>query len=609
MIDATDHIIRDTVGSWHEGPVGLIHFNLITTPQAQHEALPLADKQAGLAIVFDGRLDNRRAVFDKVGSAAGLPRDCGDGALVMALFKQYGESCVQHLVGDYTLAVWQARSRQLFCARSPLGWRPFLWYCDSTRFAFATEPKTLIEGLDLERRVNEGAAGELLSMRFTSQTETLWQGVYRLPPGGALAVENGRVRTWHWHQGPFFETSHNDEEASEYFNELFDQSLEACMRSSTDVAAHLSGGLDSSSVVCRSMEMYRAGRLGRPVHPLSARFPGEAHDESEWSMAVEEHANVDSMIVLPRPYSWDKARTWCANTLHLPLRPNVLSTIIGSCERMQAHGMRVLLTGEGGDDWLRGSHAHWPDLLRKGKLAQLWRETHSRAPSDFARRIKRVMLEALAPLLLDSHRESLMRPHLHFSAEAPSWIRPEWAEKIGLSERWRSDTAPLTLNTVSLQHRSFRYTMARPHVNVDNTLSMVASKGVELRHPFHDLRLTHYLMGVPGNLLMREGESKYLLRQAMRGTLPEKVRTRQTKADLSMPFIDALADFFASTPVEDLLCVRLGWVNQTYILRAFETNRAWYLAGKKGAWPAEHLGPVWSTVAVEIWLREALKMG
>jgi asparagine synthase (glutamine-hydrolysing) len=247
-------------------------------------------------------------------------------------------------------------------------------------------------------------------------------------------------------------------------------------------------------------------------------------------------------------------------------------------------------------------------LLRQGKFSQLWQETLVPGRSGYARRIKRLLLEGMAPLLLASHRDRLMRPHLQFSHSAPPWLRPEWAKKIGLSERWRSDSAPMQLDTFSQQQRSFRYTVARTHVNVDNVLCLVAGKGVELRHPFHDLRLTQFLMGLPGDLLLRNGERKYLLRQAMRGTLPEKVRTRQTKADLSLPFVDAVEALFATTAAEKLLCVELGWVDGAYIRRAFENNRDWYRSDRTRRWPAEPFGPVWSAVAAEIWLRESMKI-
>src|SRR5262249_60585125 len=139
------------------------------------------------------------------------------------------------------------------------GWLPFLWMRRGELLGFATEPKALIEGLALDRHLNEGAIAEYLSMRFTTQSDTFWQDVQRLPPGSALAAEDGRVRTWHWHTGPFPQTSHLDEaEHVATFRRLFDQSIASSLRSSRPVAAHLSGGLGPSSLVCPAATIRRA---------------------------------------------------------------------------------------------------------------------------------------------------------------------------------------------------------------------------------------------------------------------------------------------------------------------------------------------------------------
>ena len=237
-----------------------------------------------------------------------------------------------------------------FARALPLGWRPFVWSFDGSRFGFATQPRVLIKGLGLEHRLNEGAIGEYLAARFVSKDETFWVGVQRLPGGYALLLKNGYTRTWRWHTGPFPDNSATSEaEHVERFRELFDQAIIATMRSSSDVVAHLSGGLDSSSVVCRGMELYRAGRLSQPLRAESVRYPGQPQDETKWSSQVEAHLGIEATVASEQPYNFDEAREWCRQTLHLPLRPNVL---MASCDRLQSEGVRVLLTGEGGDDWL-----------------------------------------------------------------------------------------------------------------------------------------------------------------------------------------------------------------------------------------------------------------
>ena len=158
-----------------------------------------------------------------------------------------------------------------------MGWRPLLWTLDRGTLAFATEPRALVVGLELERRLNEGAIGEYLAARFTSQTDTFWRGISRLPQGSSLALERGVVRQWHWHDGPFEDLSDlSADEHIERFRRLFDQALIATTRSSTPVCSHLSGGLDSSSVLSRATELHRAGMITQPIHAISARFPGDS---------------------------------------------------------------------------------------------------------------------------------------------------------------------------------------------------------------------------------------------------------------------------------------------------------------------------------------------
>jgi asparagine synthase (glutamine-hydrolysing) len=608
MAIASRYLAADGARTWNSAEAGLIRFASWTTPEAVNEQQPLRDTLTGCVICFDGRIDNREELFLKLDRLVELDRGAPDCAVVLALFGQFGEDCLSLLVGDYVLAIWQPAEHRLFCARSPLGWRPFQWYCDAKVFAFASDAKALIDGLQLGHRLNEGAIGEFLSMYFQTPTETFWQDIYRLPPGAALRVENGRIHSWHWHRGPFADLSNlPDDELIAGFQALFDQSIAACMRSSTEVSAHLSGGLDSSSIVCRAVELHRAGKIDTLVRPISARYPGEPYDESEWSGAVEEHLGINASIVTVDPYNWDLAAEWCAETYHLPLRPNTLGAAVSTCRCMRDNGSRVLLTGEGGDDWLAGSLAHWPDLLRQGQIRRLWCEGLNRGGSrSFSRTLASVVFRGAGPWVFPRMRRQLTVPHLKASSSVPDWIQPEWAAKIGLDERKLANHAPARFKSLAQQQRYARYNAARHYVNLENVIAFAASRGIEMRHPLHDLRLTTFIMGVPGSILLRNGEKKYLLRRAMRGTLPEKVRSRRSKADFTALVARAVSDAFRERDPERLLSVRLGWVEGSAIRQIFSEFRSWVEAGGLGPAPDSHLGAVWSSLAIDLWLRNVV---
>jgi asparagine synthase (glutamine-hydrolysing) len=599
----------DGISQWHDGPAGLIRCHHATTPESVGETQPLTGA-SGATIAFDGRLDNRDDLLAGFGAERERLQHAADAAIALALFDRHGEDFLDLLVGDWALAIWQPGPRRLFCARSPMGWRPFLWTLERDTFAFATEPRALVVGLGLERRLNEGAIGEMLAARFMSDTDTFWRGIQRLSQGGALTFERGRVRLRHWHVGPFADHRRLSEaEHVARFNELFDQALVSAMRSTTGVGAHLSGGLDSSSIVSRLTELHRAGRVDRQVAPISARFPGEAQDESRYSEAVEAHTGVAARIVSRARYDVDAAAAWCAETLQLPLRPSLLEGTTSGIELQRALGERVLLTGEGGDEWLAGGLGHLPDMLLRGDLPGLVREANSQFPRDALYvRLRRTAFLAAAPLVSATHRARFVTPYLVYDTPMPAWIRPDWAARIGLAERWRSARPPLDPSGFAQKQRYAMYAHARRYVGYEPLYAYAERHGVELRHPFHDLRLTTFMMGASGALLRRNGERKYLLREAMRGTLPELVRRRQDKARFVTSMVDAVIDYCRRRPPRDMTVVRLGWVDPEALVAMLAPVQAWRDDGGRSVVSGQlgQVGPLGFVTAMDLWLEHAI---
>lgn len=606
MAGATPHLGIDGIDRWQAGPAGLLRFALHTTPEAVGETQPHIDRASGDVILFDGRLDNRDALRAALGPDDPGPR-VADGAIALAAHHRFGEALPQQLVGDYAFAIWQPRLRRLFAARSPVGMRPFLWTRQKGFFAFASEPSTLVRGLDLPRRLNEGAIGEHLAARFVTDTDTFWDGIHRLPPGAALLLKDENVRTWRWFEGPFEDQSHlSDAEHVERFRTLFDQALIAATRCQGGVAAQLSGGLDSSAVVCRIDQLVRDGRIPGMVEAISARYPGEICDEGPWIAEVERQCDLQSAMVEGTRFDEAAAARWCADTLHLPLRPNTAGTIEAMCRHMAGRGIRVALTGEGGDDWLAGSRAHWPDLLRRGRWGRLAREAGTvgagwRHPPRAARAL---LAEALGPLVSKRRRERVLHPHLDFSHDTPAWLSPDWARRIDLADRWAAAPQAPPLDHFYQTQRYRVYSLARRHINMDNVFSYVSSQGMELRHPFHDLRLTRFLMGASGDMLRRGDSKKYLLREAARGVLPEKIRQRTTKANISAPIIDAVTQRLKARPFREMHGVRNGWVDPAVLETIQAEHLAWRQTGS-GPPPMSAYAAVWNMVATDIWLEYA----
>lgn len=602
------HAAPDGVDLWRAGPAGFVRFALQNTPEARGEVQPFIHEESGAVLLFDGRLDNRDDLLGRLAGDA-PSRRAPDGQIVLAAFERIGDQAIHLLVGDYALALWRPRERRLYCARSPVGWRPFLWTFDGRRFAFANEFRTLVEGLPLERRLNEGAIAEHLGGMFTSLTDTFWDGIYRLPPGEALVVENGRVRTWRWNQGPFEDLSDLSEaDHVDRFRTLFDDALIATHRSEGPVASQLSGGLDSSSVVCRSVDLHRAGRVAGQVQPISARFPGQTCDEGPWIEAVERKIGFSGAGVAPTLFDVAEAESWCARTLHLPLRPNALATLAPVCDLLVSRGVKVLLTGEGGDDWFNGSRSHWPDLFLSGQWGRLLKEGMDQGGGTVPGKLLAILRAGVGPVVSATSRDHLFRPHTLFPLDSPDWIRPELSQRVNLSDRWRQAPGPPDLDSYAQRQRYLVYAISTRHTVSDMVSSYVDGRGIEMRHPFHDLRLTRFAMGAAGGVLRKGRLRKHLLRESMRGVLPEEVRTRLSKSNFSASLINAVSDRFLQKRPQDLLPVQMGLIDVAPLLKIHQDYLVWMQAGAVPPFPAQPYGPVWNAVSMDILLEHAFRL-
>jgi len=607
MIAAAPPRGLDGASQWHSGPIGMIRFAHVTTHEAARESQPFIGESGAVALL-DGRMDNRAELIALIGNER--LRDAPDGMLALALYEKMGREFVRKLVGDFAIAIWEPGERRMSLFRSPLGWRPLQWTFDGKTFAFATDARTLVKGLELPRRINEGAMAEFLAGRFVSETDTFWQDIQRVPQGGAVILKDGQTSLWAWHGGPFEDwTGRSMEDHVEEFRALFDQALTAAIRSNGRVTSQLSGGLDSSSIVCRSTELYRAGKLDQQIGAITARFPGQPHDETPWSSAVEEHLGITAEVVGSTPFSIEQAREWTANTYHLPVRPNALDTMASVVAVLKADGRRVLLTGEGGDDWMNGSLSHWPDLLLSGRWPSLLAHGRKHWPdAPWPVAAAKTMVTAGRPIVIPRYRRALVQPHLDWRIPKVEWLRSEWTNQVDLEDRWHRKLPRPGLTRFAERSRYAVFTHGNRQLISESALSWAESQGVEVRHPFHDARMTRFMMGADGNHLRVLNYKKLVLREAMRGTLPEFVRTRTTKAMFINHSVDAHSALLAERPPGELLPVKMGWMDGDKIAALHEPFVKWRREGSTGPVPNRPMGPVWFALAGDMWLRHAFGM-
>ena len=601
MVSRMGHRGPDGLDAWGSGPVGLGHAMLQTTPESLVESLPLA---AGpFAITADARIDNRDVLLPQLrGTLRELGLDAAtvpDSSVILASYARWGSHCVGHLLGAFAFALWDRREGHLVCARDPLGVRP-LYVVDvpGRVFAFASEPKALFELDGVRPVLDERRVAESLSARLYDPVATAFEGVVRLEAAHvATATLDRTARRRYWQLDPSNEIAGTPEQSAERFAEVFEEAVRCRTRSAYPLGSELSGGLDSSAVTAVAARVMRPDQ--RPLHTISLAYTDPAADERPFGQAVLDRLGdaAADHYVHPERERFTDLYTEIFQTLDdFRVRGNGYGNYLTAREASR-QGVRVLLTGQDGDttvghgwEWLqeRALVGDWEAVGRQADLvfqrsqddrdtsaSQLAYERPSQIVSGHvlpvfqwwaeetrvvtlvraARGIERD-LGGSAAALLRRYWKPLVTPALVrrrlgrrairsvAAAQFPAVIAPSFAEATGLRvaledqvER-RSAQARGSFTVREAQLRTWASEALEGNLNKLDLYP--AAVGVEARHPFMDTRLVELCLALPSGHRLRDGYTRAVMRDALRGDLPDAVLNRMNKMDHSGPQSDFL---------------------------------------------------------------------
>ena len=381
----------------HRGRAMLIHDEGHVAIGLASAAIPAVRPPGGppsLFVVLDGRLDNREEIAHQIG----CPRAIDDAHLIALAYEKWDDAFVERLLGDFAFAIWDSVNRRLLCARDALGVKPF-YYAEAPRgFVFASELQVLFAGADLSRAPNEGFLAELLADDVVSRDETPFRGIRRLPPAHLISVEGTAIavrRYWTPRPPPAARPASEDEHA-EAFLDLLREAVRCRMAGRDDVGVLLSGGLDSSSIVALASEV-RGQAGGAPVHAYSLVFPGRSCDESAFIDHVVRDGAIQATRVTAARCNGELLFDDAWRYLGCGDAPNGGPMLAPLLAAAQADGCGVVLTGDGGDEWLTGSFFRYADLLSAGRIGQFVRDVR-RAPR-LASALRRAAVFGVWPLV------------------------------------------------------------------------------------------------------------------------------------------------------------------------------------------------------------------
>ena len=541
--------------------------------------------------VFDGRIDNRGELIADLGRA-GVGQFCDDGELLLAAYECWGDTCASRLVGDFAFGLWDERARRLVCARDPLGVRPLYFSVGSGLVCFATQLRQVLAicsqtpAIDMEYVANRLALG----VDRPGSGCTAYRGLSRLEPGCRLIAEKGRVRIdryWEWGNRDGKGGCDNGDWV-EQFLDTFADGVKSRLAGAGRTWADLSGGLDSSSIV----SVAAGQRSGHRLSTISVVF-GEStvSDEREWAEAVARTIDVEPHEIdgdLDHPFSRfaDAVQHW--------EEPHGAAAFFGVHEQyerlMRGDGVPVLVSGIGAEAVVLSKHqepVHLADLLRRGQLVQLWGEL-----DRWQRALKMplsnlAMRYALRPLMGCAGISYGWTPGGH------DWIDRGFAARWNLRDRSRSSNMPRTARGIADQWHVERIGWITGFL-----LRGYLEKACDIRYPFLHRPLVELALAMPWSLKAVPGEPKAILRRAMKGILPERVRCRTQNASTGHAVYNGLRKEWPVLEklVDSSVLVELGAVDRERLRTALHLARQGH---------APDLGGLLSTLTLDAWLQHA----
>jgi asparagine synthase (glutamine-hydrolysing) len=557
---------------WASGPVALAHADR----SHSSVAFPFYDRPSRTAVIVDGHLDN----LDELAAALDTPSALA--TTVLAAFRRWGVEACSKLLGEFVVIVYDEAERRLTCVRDPLGQRPLFYGIAERGIVFGSEAQQVVRHPGIRRDINEGMIAEHLADAPSTVGETVWRHVHRLPPAHALEItSNGYVVRRYWNFDPDACLRHaNGEEYAEHFLDIFTRAVECRLRTCTGEPARvgvlLSGGIDSSSIAGVAQSVRQKSR-GAPIHAFSATFPGRSCDESSFIDAVVEKWRMPATRAdLALPARQDLIRT-VDRYLDLAASPGTTADVL----RRQASsmGMDVLLTGCGGDDYFSGSPLGWKTMIGRGQLIRATR--------------------ALVSPLLSNRARRMLKPVFGARPAKRPWIRSELRQRVNLDDRL-APRGVLPFPTRE-QREVYRVVTGLPQIIGDEIEDRAAhAAGILQRHPFYDRRVAEFGLALPSNQRFHDGLHKVVIRHALRDFLPPLVARRADKAEFSFTYVEALETLGGAKLLATLRSEEAGWVNGDVVRDMFQRMMGLYTRADDAY--IELTGPVWTVIALEMWL-------
>ena len=604
MRDVITHRGPDEAGIFVDANIVLGHRRLsIVDVAAGHQ--PMTNEDGSLQIIYNGEVYNHADYRSDLEARGHIYRTHCDTETILHLYEEHADACVNYLRGMFAFAIWDGNKRELFIARDRLGIKPlYYFHADDGSLYFGSEIKTIFQASELKPEINYHALPDYLANHATSGEETLYKSVKRLLPGYTLVWRDGAIELKKYWDVSFSKTAdprRSDKDFIAEWYELFRTSVRLRLMADVPLGMFLSGGIDSSAIAA-----VMSGMVDEPIKTFSVAFAEREANELVYARIVAEAYKTNHHEVVVSPEEFFNALPKLVWHEDEPLaHPSSVALYFVSL--LASQHVKVVLTGEGSDELLAGYGRYRKTILNLSLGKHYWNLTPDAVRGAVSSGIKGLPTSRMRQKLLRSFlgaAPDIESIYFDNFAVFPLAMQANLLSNTALEQIGRIDPYAGVRNALAetdarslLDRLLYADIKTYLHELLMKQDQMSMATSVESRVPFLDHKLVEFTCSLPERLKLRGATTKYILRESMKGVLPEAILSR-SKMGFPVPIAAWFKGAYRSIIDEYVLSERAlcrGLFNRDFV-------RELVIRHQSGL--ENHDERLWALVNFEIWQRQ-----
>jgi asparagine synthase (glutamine-hydrolysing) len=565
---------------------------------------PVTNEDKTLHLIFNGEIYNFRELRDDLQRKGHLFASKSDSEVILHAYEEYSDQFIEHLNGMFAFAIWDEPKRRLLIARDRLGIKPMYYWAGRSSLVFGSELKALLANPHVPQEIDLEALDHFLTLEYIPGPLTIFKGIYKLPAGHLLIYQDGQVKLEKYWDIPFKRICDTKDDCIEILRGLLEDAVRSHMVSDVPIGALLSGGIDSSTIVA-----FMAQASTESIQSFSIGFSDETYNELFYARAIGDKFGAIHHEEILQPNIQEMALKLVGHMDEPFSDFSIFPTYLVS--NLASKHVKVVLSGDGGDELFGGYDTY---------VAQSLDTYYRRLPASFRNVVIPAIVRRIPPQpakkgLINKTKRLIEGSNLPPSLQHTRWMMfMNTAEKASLYkpelfESLNGCSPTALLHNYFQQSAAFDSLAQQQYVDiktylVDDILTKVdrmsMANSLEVRVPFLDHRLVEFAVNLPPHMKVHYGRTKIILRDMMKGILPESVLSKPKEG--------------FSIPIKNWLRVQLKPLMNELLAPDLIHKRGYFDVKTVSLWMKEHLEGranhshrLWSLMVLELWHQGVLE--